>query len=154
MSWVYIYIYLHIYIYILQPGRGLFTNHTKKNNNKSCVVRLPVSLRPQQRSQTETNGVGRQAASSLVSQPSVCPSVPRGQPACRRTRSASGRLCELTASRLGADKCPRPKAEPALLDSVLVKPAETLRKVPAQADGEDVHEDEQSEGVEQRHRVL
>lgn len=53
---------VYIYIYILQPGRELFTNHTKKNNNKSCVIRLPVSLWPQHRNQTETNGPDQQAA--------------------------------------------------------------------------------------------
>lgn len=41
-----------------------------------------------------------------------------------------------------------------LLDAVLVKPAETLSEVPAQRDGEDVDEAEQSEGVEQHHCVL
>lgn len=41
-----------------------------------------------------------------------------------------------------------------LLDAVLVKPAETLSEVPAQRDGEDVDEAEQSEGVEQHHGVL
>lgn len=41
-----------------------------------------------------------------------------------------------------------------LLDSVLVKPAETLREVPAQGDGEDVDEAEQSERVQQHHGVL
>lgn len=46
------------------------------------------------------------------------------------------------------------RTQPALLDSVLVKPAEALGKVPAQRDREDVEEDEQSEGVEQRRRVL
>lgn len=46
------------------------------------------------------------------------------------------------------------QTQPVLLHSVLVKPAEALGKVPAQGDGENVEEDEQSEGVEQRHRVL
>lgn len=41
-----------------------------------------------------------------------------------------------------------------LLDSVLVKPAETLCEVPAQGDGEDVDEAEQSERVQQHHSVL
>lgn len=41
-----------------------------------------------------------------------------------------------------------------LLDSVLVKPAQTLGEVPAQRDGEDVDEAEQSERVEQHHGVL
>lgn len=45
-------------------------------------------------------------------------------------------------------------AELVLLDSVLVKPAEALREVPAQGDGEDVDEAEQSERVEQHHGVL
>lgn len=40
-----------------------------------------------------------------------------------------------------------------LLDSVLVKQAESSREVPAQREGEDVDEDERSEGVEQHHRV-
>lgn len=44
--------------------------------------------------------------------------------------------------------------KPLLLDSVFVKPAESLREVPAQTDGEDVDESEQSEGVEQHHCVL
>lgn len=46
------------------------------------------------------------------------------------------------------------RAKLVLLDSVLVKPAETLCEVPAQRDGEDVDEAEQSEGVEQHHGVL
>lgn len=41
-----------------------------------------------------------------------------------------------------------------LLDSVLVKPAETLSEVPAQRDREDIDEAEQSEGVEQHYCVL
>lgn len=45
-------------------------------------------------------------------------------------------------------------AQLVLLDSVLVKPAESLREVPAQRDGEDVDEGEQSEGVQQNHCVL
>lgn len=40
-----------------------------------------------------------------------------------------------------------------LLDSVLVEPAETSREVPAQRDGQDVDEAQQSEGVQQHHRV-
>lgn len=56
--------------------------------------------------------------------------------------------------RPGANKCPTSGADPVLLDSVLVKPAETLCEVPAQRDGEDVDEAEKSEGVEQNHRVL
>lgn len=40
-----------------------------------------------------------------------------------------------------------------LLDSVLIKPAETPSEVPAQRDGEDVEESEQSEGVEEDRRV-
>ncbi len=41
-----------------------------------------------------------------------------------------------------------------LLDSVFVKPAETLSEVPAQRDRENINEAEQSEGVEQHHSVL
>lgn len=41
-----------------------------------------------------------------------------------------------------------------LLDSLLVKPAEASGEVPPQRDGEDIEEAEQSEGVEQHHRVL
>lgn len=46
------------------------------------------------------------------------------------------------------------KVRAASLDPVLVKPAEAFGEVPAQRDGEDVEEGEQSEGVEQHHRVL
>ncbi len=46
------------------------------------------------------------------------------------------------------------RAKLVLLDSVLVKPAETPREIPSQRDGKDVNEAEQSEGVEQHHSVL
>lgn len=41
-----------------------------------------------------------------------------------------------------------------LLHSVLIEPAEAFSEVPAQCDGENVEESEQSEGVEQNHCVL
>lgn len=41
-----------------------------------------------------------------------------------------------------------------LLHSVLIEPAEAFSEVPAQCDGENVDESEQSERVEQNHRVL
>lgn len=47
-----------------------------------------------------------------------------------------------------------PEHQLLLLDSVLVEPAQALGEVPAQGDGEDVEEGEQSEGVEQHHRAL
>lgn len=46
------------------------------------------------------------------------------------------------------------KGKPVLLDSVLVKRAETPSEVPTQRYGEDVEEAKQSEGVEQHHGVL
>lgn len=139
---------------VLQPGRELFTNHTKKNNNKSCVVHLPVSLRPQHGSQTETNGADWQAASFSSVNPACVP-VSWGV-SLHANEQEVWADAFVSWLRVGSEptSVPRPEAEPALLDSVLVKPAETLRKVPAQADGEDVHEDKQSEGVEQRHCVL
>lgn len=44
-------------------------------------------------------------------------------------------------------------SEPVLLDSVLVKPAETLCEIPAQGDGEDIDEAKESKRVKQHNSV-
>lgn len=130
-----------MYIYILQPGRVIFTNHTKRNNNKSRIVPdfwFPTEL--QRRSQSETD-----FAAGLYS---VVSRSPTGAPHVR----AGASMCPTGIGCVGTEGVSR--TQPALLDSVLVEPAEALGKVPAQRDREDVEEDEQSEGVEQRRRVL
>lgn len=45
-------------------------------------------------------------------------------------------------------------ASVSLLHPVLIEPAEAFSEVPAQCDGEDIEESEQSERVEQNHCVL
>lgn len=44
-------------------------------------------------------------------------------------------------------------SEPVLLDSVLVKPAETLCEIPAQGDGEDIDEAKESKRIKQHNSV-
>lgn len=112
-----------MYICILQPWKVIFTNHTKRNNNKSRIV--PIKDR-------------------LYSQ-----SLLRRGPQSHRELHKYEQVpqCNLTA--LGGFETEGVlRAQPTLLHSVLVKPAEALGKVPAQGDRENVEEDEQSEGVE------
>lgn len=67
------------------------------------------------------------------------------------TEGAGG---ELESVRPGSRLVSNLRDRAVLLDSELVKPAEALSEVPAQRDGEDINEYEQSERVEQHHRVL
>lgn len=92
----------------------IFTNHTKRNNNKSHIVPMKnssVSLFSAVLSHTTSRFLNATRLLGWV----VTEGVMRTQVA--------------------------------LLHSVLVKPAEALGKVPAQRNGENVKEDQQSEGV-------
>ncbi|KAF3857174.1 hypothetical protein F7725_009033, partial [Dissostichus mawsoni] len=126
-------------VYILQPAR-IFTNHTKRNNNKSCIssVVLFSVTSPNTSSELRIHTRARQKINREWSSSSLDSS-----PSHRLEEAGDSFVC---VSRL-RDKRP-------LLHPVLVEPAEALCEVPAQRQGEDVDDDEQSEGVQQRHRVL
>lgn len=116
-------------VYILQPATVLFTNDTK---DKSCCPLLsetsPItSLFTELQLNIRTKQKKQLKADSFVN----TLKVPLEPPSVQTQR-----------------------VKPVLLDSVFVKPAEALGEIPAQRDGEDVDEAEESEGVEQHCSVL
>lgn len=141
---------------ILQPAGNIYKSY-KKNNNKSCIscfwncspnTWLFTDFGAQHESQTENEqrppavdqlGVPAHAVSTRVLHIQML------------TEGAGG---ELESVRPGSRLVSNLRDRAVLLDSELVKPAEALSEVPAQRDGEDINEYEQSERVEQHHRVL
>lgn len=136
-----------ICIYITtQPARVLFTNHTKTTIIKAASHLSPF-LKLVQTHHWSLELVNIRAKQKRLNQLSV--NQPRVPVYWESTRSQVPLNRMLTDSSWRWICC-----FVALLDSVLVKPAETLSEVPAQRDREDVDEAEQSKGVEQHHCVF
>lgn len=164
-------------VYILQPARALFTNHTKRTTIKAVShlshlfsatspnTSLFTDLRApaQHQSQTENQERVEEQSGSINSEVPVYWESTRGRVPLNQmlTDSRWKRIwCHQAVSRKqvltrpGGDCVSSFRVKLVLLDSGFVKPAEALGEVPAQGDGEDIDEAEQSEGVEQHHCVL
>lgn len=97
----------HSSVYILQPARVLFTNHTKKNNNKSCIIRLPVFAASPNVSLFAgfKQKINRVDWESSDRQPTQCPNLltVNHMLTDRRWKQMP---CELILCRPGANECP------------------------------------------------
>lgn len=83
---------VYVYIYILQPGRVIFTNHTKRNNKSRIIPDFWFPTELQRRSQSETNFTA--GLCSVVSHsPTRAPHVHAGASMCPTELGASEPKC-------------------------------------------------------------